>query len=406
MVQPKGISGTGFAVASAVTLLLGCNVRYDIGAADGAAASSSVPPPTSMDAGGLEAVGGSGAISSGAAPASEHLMNRTPGSLPALWPPSAMNAPAMVYDSGRHVSVLFPGSQPDLSAGIMTFTRFPVWEWDGMAAWTDRTSQTAAEWPPLLQGPGVAYDSTRSVTVLFGGINIASADTFSNDTWEWNGTVFSHPQPSLSPPRRNSSAMTYDPVRKVTVMFGGQRMNDLWEWDGTNWTNRTPLSLPANWPPARASSTLVWDNVDARAMLFGGEAWDGTALSDLWAWNGQNWIDLTPADSASTWPFKRKGHGAVFDSRRGVMQVFGGLVDDMASPDPYTYAHDLWQWDSRTRTFVDLAPTMPPSLPATVWPLGTYQAAVAFDASHGQLVIFGGEGLEVNQTRWMYTFGP
>src|SRR5262245_46031280 len=50
-------------------------------------------------------------------------------------------------------------------------------------AWTDRTPASS---PPGRLGPGLAYDSARGRTVLFGGLNGGQA-TFS-DTWEWDGS--------------------------------------------------------------------------------------------------------------------------------------------------------------------------------------------------------------------------
>ena len=43
--------------------------------------------------------------------------------------------------------------------------------------------------------------------------------------------------------------MAYDSARGVTVLFGGgigpnTQYNDTWEWDGTSWTERTTLNKP------------------------------------------------------------------------------------------------------------------------------------------------------------------
>lgn len=62
----------------------------------------------------------------------------------------------------------------------------------------------------------MAFDSTRGVTVLFGGGVYPSSD----DTWEWNGTTWSQSLVN-GPGARSLHAMTYDSARGVTVFFGG-----------------------------------------------------------------------------------------------------------------------------------------------------------------------------------------
>jgi hypothetical protein len=201
--------------------------------------------------------------------------------------------------------------------------------------------------------------------------------------------------------------MAYDPARKVSVLFGGNSdsgtLNDLWEWDGVSWTNRTPLTLPAVWPAPRADATLVWDEVASRMLLFGGSTDRRRgALSELWSWDGIVWTDLTPNPLPADWPAKRMGHGAAFDSCRGVMLVFGGVVDD-----PGAFAHpnaDLWQWDSLAATFQDLTPPMP--LDLTLWPLKTSLPAVAVDAAYDRLIIIGGSSSTVDTAPFMYVYGP
>jgi hypothetical protein len=206
--------------------------------------------------------------------------------------------------------------------------------------------------------------------------------------------------------------MAYDPVRNVTVVFGGQQvfsdvvLNDLWEWDGTEWTNRTPSPLPANWPARRDSATLVWDSTQSRLLLFGGEipSMMIRGLPDLWSWDGTAWANLTPSD-LSTWTPARSSQGAAWDEFLGVMIVFGGILSDHN-----IVGRDLWQWNPRTRAFQDLTPAMPPNLPATAWPLGVTSPAVAFDSLSDRLVIFGGNGRGngsgVDVSRSLYVYGP
>jgi hypothetical protein len=61
------------------------------------------------------------------------------------------------------------------------------------------------------------YDSARSVTVLFGGMD--STFTLSEDTWEWDGVGWIE-QPINGASIRVAPAMAYDPIRAATVLFG------------------------------------------------------------------------------------------------------------------------------------------------------------------------------------------
>jgi hypothetical protein len=322
--------------------------------------------------------------------------DRTPDPLPVqTWPPKG-NFPVMVYDSRRQRIVLFPGSVFRMAEGGNT--RFPVWEWDGVA-WTDRTSPSAAQWPTPRSMVGVAYDSHRGVVVVFGGVYGLGVSTsgFSDETWEWNGATFTQRQPAVAPTARNLHAMAYDQIRKATLMFGGQNLDELWQWDAVAWTNLTPTPRPAAWPSPRQGSSLVWDSRRQRMILFGGQF-----TAEIWEWDGTTWMALTPTPLPEGWAFKRQSHAAAYDPGRGVMLVFGGLINDRRSPIIYGYGGDLWEWNPTERIFGNLTPTQP----GLDWPLPTYGPAGAFDVARNRLVIFGGESNLTDISRELHEFGP
>jgi hypothetical protein len=320
--------------------------------------------------------------------------DRTPDLLPAAWPPGAQS-PTMVTDSARGKMVLFPGSVFVMEQ--QASTTFSVWEWDG-TAWTDRTVPGAASWPSPRSMVGAAYDSRRGVVVTFGGVFTQSANPFSDELWEWNGSTFTQRMAAGGPSARNLHAMAYDPARGVTVVFGGQGLNDLWEWDGSAWTNRTPSMLPAAWPSVHEGSTLVWDSDRRRMILFGGHF-----TADLWEWDGNAWTNLTPSPLPDGWAFKRQSHAAAYDPARHTMLVFGGLINDRRWPTVYGYGRDLLEWSPATQTFQDLTPAQPD----VSWPLPTYQPAGAFDTARNRFVIFGGTtNLTADISRELHEFGP
>ena len=65
--------------------------------------------------------------------------------------------------------------------------------------------------------------------------------------------------------------MAYDPVGRITYLFGGldaagRPLNDLWSWNGTAWTQLTPRDNPAR----RFDAAMTFDVARGRLVLYGG----------------------------------------------------------------------------------------------------------------------------------------
>jgi hypothetical protein len=347
------------------------------------------------------------------------MVDRTPNPLPKKWPPHPLDQPSLAYDLARARLVLLTNGTPVQPLGPLP--RFSVWEWDG-TSWADRSDPGAAHWPPSLVVASAAYDPDRRVTVFFGGYTPGGYDpgmtTLGDQIWEWNGATFSNPQATPRPLGRNSHAMVYDPVRRVTLLFGGwsydgirgQAHNDLWQWDGTRWTDLTPSPLPTAWPGPRSSSTLVWDSRRQRAVLFGGVAVNPLgseryATAELWEWDGAGWTNLTPDPLPDGWPLKRSGHAAVYDPIRGVMLVFSGTAEDRRAP-ATSSTRDLWEWQPSRRAFRNLTPTVLPR----GWPPSSGWAGGAYDAARGVVTLLGpsiaGAADMPYEYRFIYEYGP
>jgi hypothetical protein len=315
----------------------------------------------------------------------------------------------MVYDSRRGRSVLF--------GGFDTTSLGDTWEWDG-TTWQQRSSTTA---PPARWFHGMAYDSARGVTVLFGGND---GTTVFGDTWEWDGTNWTRRVPAASPPARFAPGMTYDPVRRRTLIFGGDPAqsgqpcrDDTWEWDGSSWTQRLPTTVPA----ARYRSGFVFDTQRAQVLMFSGNSGtpDFAGLTDTWSFDGNDWTQVTPhvvpvrgtvaydtvrrrtvcyggymaatARLSDTWewdgatwtqlkpatqPPARARSAIAFDTKRGLVVMFGG---NTATALP----NDTWEWNGTSWRSVSLAQSPP----------GRTGHAVAYDAARGDVVVQGGVGV-------------
>lgn len=229
----------------------------------------------------------------------------------------------MTYDVARQRIVIFGGSS---SAGYLNET----WEWDG-TNWTHRVPPAS---PPARNNHALAYDAARQRVVLFGGYSSASSSIL-RDTWEWDGTTWLQRTPVTSPPAHDYHAMAFDPVRQRVVLFAGRTPTsnvnaDTWEWDGTTWTERVPL----NSPPVRNSPAMTWDALRQRIVVFSGR--DSSAsgyLSDTWEWDGITWTQRTPMAS----PPGRSNHALAYDGNRQQVLVFGGLGGSGV------YFSDTWQ---------------------------------------------------------------
>jgi hypothetical protein len=77
----------------------------------------------------------------------------------------------------------------------------------------------------------MAYDGSLGVVVLFGGFAGSWPDTLS-DTWTWNGLNWTKMNPATVPPNRYAEGMTFDPLARGIMMFGGYSSgpvrNDTW----------------------------------------------------------------------------------------------------------------------------------------------------------------------------------
>ncbi|MCA8975849.1 MAG: hypothetical protein KDC98_14095 [Planctomycetes bacterium] len=192
-------------------------------------------------------------------------------------------------------------------------------------------------------GHAMAFDSNRDVVVMFGGCEVPSgsgcgccdSSYVGNGTYEWDGSNWNQRSPATAPLHRAFAGMTFDPVRNVTVLFGGASnyfmpghtiLGDTWEWNGTNWTQRsTPTA-----PPARLAPGFAYMPGQNQAILFGGRSTSGSGLRDTWAWNGNSWTQLTPATVPPAMPSSRINNPMTYDPVRQRLVL--------------AWAGNVWEW--------------------------------------------------------------
>jgi len=136
----------------------------------------------------------------------------------------------------------------------------------------------------------------------------------------------------------------------------------------------SPGSIVARWtqiaaatgPGPRDGAAAAFDARRGVAVLFG-----GSTDASTWEFNDSAWRRVVTA----TAPAPRRGHGMVFDAARGRIALFGGeRLSDGA------LLNDLWTFDGTNWRLVT----------AALSPSPRAEFGLAFDASRGRTVLFGG----------------
>jgi cysteine-rich repeat protein len=359
--------------------------------------------------------------------------------------PPIVTSPAVAYDTARNVLVAFGGNS-SAAGGMQAVT----WELRG----TTWTRVPVVLHPSSREGPAMAYDAKRRKMILFGGIGTS---TVFADTWEFDGATWTQLFPANSPSGRFNHRLAYDSARGRVVLFAGQttyggtRVNDTWEWDGVNWLPITPTTTP---PAVRAHHGLTYDPVRNRVVLFGGVGAGNVSLGDTWEYNGTTWTErmvtgptarsgasltfdvlrgkIVMTGQTETWTLDSAGwtqistatqdrifHAAAYDTERGKVVIFGGIVNSTgvqtnlvaelgstawATPaiaSPAAVAGHAMAFDTRRGVAVMFNGSIPQTweLAGTSWRLVPVAASpttsrtsfsMAYDALRGKVVLFGG----------------
>ncbi|MCY1022690.1 hypothetical protein [Pyxidicoccus sp. MSG2] len=192
-------------------------------------------------------------------------------------------------------------------------TTYDTWTFDG-TTWTERWKM-----PVSMKGASMA---------TLGGKVVLFRDT---QTWEWDGRAWSQRTPATVPPARQYAAMAT--LGNKVVMYGGGSDTRTWLWDGNNWTGLTTAHTPG------ARKYVGMAPLGGRLVLFGGLDLSQLSLADTWQFDGVDWKQLAPTNR----PGSRGGYGMA--TVAGSVLLFGGAYTDGANPSNTYYYSDLWIWN-------------------------------------------------------------
>ncbi len=180
-----------------------------------------------------------------------------------------------------------------------------------------------------------------------------------------------------TPIHRWGHRIVYDAARDTVVLYGGydnaNYLDDTWEYDpaAQSWSLRAPSSFPSS----RAEYAMVYDTSRQRVVLYSGAntvPMSGHHLPGLWEWDGATWSFINPPG-----PTGRHGHAGAFDSDRNRLVLAFSKHGET----------DTWE-------FAPAAAGQPFggawSFRANGFPTSRAFNAMAYDASRGRTVAFGG----------------
>ncbi|MCI4324304.1 MAG: PKD domain-containing protein [Thermoplasmata archaeon] len=255
--------------------------------------------------------------------------------------PSPRAYAGLAYDSDAQELVLFGGAAIPSGERLNDTWTFHAGTW---------TNVTSASDPPPNALFGLASDPRDNGVVLYGGYSDNAADSASNSTWLFTGSVWRLVTTSTAtPPPSFAPGFAYDSVDRVDVLFGGTDIesgvaiysNQTWTFAGGNWTNRT-----VSGPSPRVSPSLSDDAAVGGVLLFGG-AGPGTTPAygnDTWLFHGGRW-SRTALGGPS--PSVREAAGLDWDTAAGLGVLSGGVGPDGLfgtefQPDTWTFQGDAW----------------------------------------------------------------
>ncbi|HLF06205.1 MAG TPA: kelch repeat-containing protein, partial [Thermoplasmata archaeon] len=181
--------------------------------------------------------------------------------------PPALVYHTLVYDSRAKASVIFTGAIFPPGA----FFNYTYLYNSSSRSFINASGPGA---PPTRYVPTMAFDEGAGVSVLYGGVGLATGAPMA-DTWLFDGVskTWSNVTKPTNPGLRYAHHMAYHPGIKKVVLYGGYYNNsyyfaDTWLFDTStrNWTNASAIGTPGN----LAGGAMTYDPSSGLIIYTGG----------------------------------------------------------------------------------------------------------------------------------------
>ncbi|MCI4321133.1 MAG: kelch motif-containing protein [Thermoplasmata archaeon] len=293
--------------------------------------------------------------------------------------PGPLAGPMMTYDAKDGRVVLFGGGNSTYVPKNAT--------WEFLAGqWTKLTPHPA---PSIRDIGEMSYDANDGTVVLFGGYTGNSSKPLLTDTWNFTGGKWTKLSVATSPPGVIYAGFAYSPLDAKLVLFGGAdsaltlaSISQTWTFSAGAWTKIGPPGHPSS----RNDAGMADGTRTSGIVLFGGDTSSFAELNDTWTFQTLVWTHALPRT-----PVSRLIPALTWDGADGYVLLFGGT-----SPATSNVLGDTWKFSGSVWT--PLHPATSPS-PRTA-------ATMAYDASDGYVVLFGGANSsgQLGDT-WTYAAG-
>ena len=279
----------------------------------------------------------------------------------------------------------------------------------------------------------ITYDTHRNKLIMFGGAaNVNNSLVYFSNVHEWDDAGWHEINAPQGPGGRNASPMVYDPVRKISFLFGGSYEDhegfriyfDVWSWDGVQWkliNSECPVKDPDAVYDPIANRILVYGEItNKRVGEYGSdhdyELWEFKSdqwkkLSDdgpdvypimtfdesrntlvipsletdfaMWEWCAGNWKKITCDGSC---PLSRSRQAMAYHPRDKAIYMFGGRDSSRQ------YLNDFWKWDGEQ--WIEISSHEGPS----------QRASARMVSANNKLILYGGsiKGGVLSNEIWLW----
>jgi PKD repeat protein len=271
----------------------------------------------------------------------------------------------------------------------------------GAPDWIDVTSRYGSA-PSTRAFANIAWDTSSSEAILFGGENGAATD---GDTWSFTPAAgWKQICSSCSPAGRAEAEYAYDSTDNVIVMFGGCEglsgcpVSDTWTYSSGTWTQ----SSKGVTPNADLAGAMSDDPSDGDTVMFGGcsdfqinilnpgasACATSSYLDTTYTFTvSGGWVKASPTNV----PAAREAEGLAYNPLTGTVLMYGGW--DGATSTTYG---DMWAFHAGQ--WFELHPTSTPG------PLSNF--AMFWDGSLNEMIAFAGDtATSTVNTTWAYSNG-